>query len=288
MTRHDLRMPWGPGDGTRVVALFEGPHGWGEWSLVPGYPCDPAVARAAALECAESPWPAAVRASVAVNALVDGPGFDPATLAGYPCVKVKVGYPGDLEVVAAVRDAVGPRVAVRIDANGAWDRETAVGRLASLARYSLELAEQPVAGLDDLAWLRRHTPVPVAADECIRTPADARRCRELDAADAVVLKLQPLGGFRAALAVAEEAGVPAVVTSMRETSVGIAAGLALAAALGDLPYACGLATATALTADVTPEPLVPEHGRLALRRVDADPALLVAYEWGSSSQEASA
>ena len=81
-------------------------------------------------------------------------------------------------------------------------------RSSRLARYDLELVEQPVASLDDLARVRRAVDVPIAADECVRSLDDARRLRALDAADAIVLKQQPLGGVRAALAIAEEAGVP--------------------------------------------------------------------------------
>jgi O-succinylbenzoate synthase len=120
--------------------------------------------------------------------------------------------------------------------------------------------------------------VPVAADECIRTIDDARRLRTLGAADVVVLKQQPLGGVRAALAVAEAAGVPAVVSSMMETSVGIGAGVALAAALPDLPYACGLATLGGLAGDVTRQPLVPVDGGLPVRTVAPDADLLARYE----------
>ena len=133
-------------------------------------------------------------------------------------------------------------------------------RSSGLARYDLELVEQPVASLDDLARVRRAVDVPVAADECIRSLADARRLRALDAADAIVLKQQPLGGVRAALIIAAEAQVPAVVSSMMETSIGIAAGLALAAALPELRYACGLATLSQIAGDVVRDPLVPEHG----------------------------
>ena len=93
----------------------------------------------------------------------------------------------------------------------------------------------------------------------------------------IVLKQQPLGGVRAALAVAEAAGVPAVVSSMMETSVGIAAGVALAAALPELPYACGLATLGALPGDVTLDPLVPVDGVLPVRAVVPDPDLLARY-----------
>jgi O-succinylbenzoate synthase len=124
-------------------------------------------------------------------------------------------------------------------------------------------------------------PMRIAADECIRTIDDARRLRQLDAADVVVLKQQPLGGVRTALDVAEAAGVPAVVSSMMETSVGIAAGVALAAALPVLPFACGLATLSALAGDVTRDPLAPADGALPVRPVVPDPALLVAYQEAS-------
>src|SRR5262249_20650029 len=153
------------------------PAGWGECSPMPGYPCDPAAARRAAEEAASVGFPPAVRDRVAVNALVPGPGFDAGALAGFGCVKVKVGYPGDVDVVAAVRDAIGPAVALRVDANGVWDVDTAVARLGALARYDLELAEQPVMSIDDLARVRRAVAVRIAADECVRSVADARRVR---------------------------------------------------------------------------------------------------------------
>jgi O-succinylbenzoate synthase len=111
----------------------------------------------------------------------------------------------------------------------------------------------------------------------LRDVDDARRLARLGAADAVVLKVQPLGGVHAALAVADAAGVPAIVTSMLETSVGLAAGLALAAALPDLPYACGLGTAVLLAADVVADPLVPVAGTLIVRRPVPAPHLLARY-----------
>lgn len=272
LTEHRLRI------GDRRITLLEGPAGWGECSPMPGYPCDPGAARRSAEEAATVGFPAAVRVEVAVNALVPGPGFDPAALAGFTCVKVKVGYAGDVDVVAAVRDAVGPAVALRVDANGAWDADTAVERLRAMARYDLELAEQPVPSIDELAAVRRRVAVRLATDECVRSVADARRVRALDAADAVVLKVQPLGGVRAGLDVAEAAGLPAIPTSMMETSVGIAAGLALAAASGELPYACGLATAALMPADVVRERLVPDgRGVMGVRRVVPDPELLARY-----------
>jgi O-succinylbenzoate synthase len=271
LTEHRLRV-----DG-RAVTLLEGPAGWGECSPIAGYPCDPRRARAAAEEAALMGWPRALRDEVPVNALVTGPGFDPEALRGFAAVKVKVGTGDDIALVRAVRDAVGPGVALRVDANGAWETDRAVEMIGALARFDLELVEQPVPTLDDLARVRRRVSVPVAADECVRSIEDATRLRRLDAADAVVLKVQPLGGVRPALAVAEAAGVAAIVTSMMETSVGIAAGVALAAALGNLPFACGLATA-GLTTDVVSDPFCPERGLLRVRRVEPDPELLRRYQ----------
>jgi o-succinylbenzoate synthase len=253
----------------RPVVLLEGPAGWGEWSPLPGYPSDPAQCRRAAEEAATVGFPPAVRDVVPVNALVDGP-FLVHDVRGYPAVKVKVRDSRGIALLGAVRDAVGPSVRVRVDANGSWDVDTAIDMIARLARYDVELVEQPVASLDDLARVRRAVSVPVAADECIRSVEDARRLRALDAADVVVVKQQPLGGVRAALEVVDAAGVPAIVTSMMETSVGLAAGLALAAALPELPYACGLATATSLPADVTSRPLLPVDGVLHVRTVVPD------------------
>jgi O-succinylbenzoate synthase len=271
LNEHRLRL------GDRVVTLVEGPAGWGECSPLRGYPSDPACCRAAAEEAARDGFPPAVRDTIPVNALVDGP-FSVQEIRGFPAVKVKVRDAAGIALVGAVRDAVGPGVGLRVDANGAWDVDTAVAMINRLARYDLEYVEQPVATLDDLARVRRRVDVRVAADECIRTLADAHRLRALDAADVVVLKQQPLGGVRAALAVAEAAGVPAVVSSMMETSVGIAAGVALAAALPEVPYACGLATLAALAGDVTRAPLVPVDGVLAVRRVTPDPDLLARYQ----------
>jgi len=124
--------------------------------------------------------------------------------------------------------------------------------------------------------------VPIAADERVRSLEDARRVRALEAADVIVLKQQPLGGVRAAMIVAAEAGLPAIVSSMMETSVGLAAGLALAAALPELPYACGLATLGQLTGDVTGDPLQPTDGMLVLRAVVPEPALLARYQVAST------
>jgi len=278
LTEHRLRL------GGRDVTLIEGPAGWGECSVLAGYPCDPASARRAAVEAAVDGFPPTHRGDVAVNALVADTNFDPGALAGFGAVKVKMRVPSDVELVARVRDAVGPRVTLRVDANGAWDVGTAVAVADRLARLGVELLEQPVASLEELAEVRRRCSVPIAADESVRTIDDARRLDRLGAADVVVLKVQPLGGVRSALAIADAAGVPAIPTSMMETSVGLAAGLALACALPEVPFACGLATAPLLSADVTLDPLVSREGRLAARVVVPDPELLARYSVAPSSQ----
>ena len=294
LTEHRVRLPLRTPLGGlpyRDVVLVEGPSGWGEISLLPGYPCDPVRARAAAEEAACGWWPPAVRTTVPVNGIVPPVGPDEAAAlaagaraAGITTVKVKVGDRGDVDRVAAVRDALGPHGAIRVDANGAWDVDTAVATIARLVPYGLELVEQPVASMDDLALVRRRLrgTVAVAADECVRSVDDARRLRRLEGADVLVLKVQPLGGVAAALAVAEAAGLPALVSSMFESSVGLAAGVALAAALPDLAYACGLGSAGLLAADVVADPLEPVGGVLPVRRVVPDPSLLARFAWDPS------
>lgn len=262
--------------------LLRGPGGYGEFSPFPDYP--PARAArwlAAAREAAAGDWPAARRTSVPVNTTV--PAVDPGTAhrlvarSGCGTAKVKVAEAGetltdDLARCEAVRDALGPHGRLRVDANGAWDVDGAATALAALDRFDLEYAEQPVATLTEMAALRRRVDVALAADESVRTADDPLRVAGLAAADVVVLKAAPLGGVRAALAVADACGLPVVVSSAMETSVGLAAGVALAAALPELPYACGLGTATLLADDLAADPLVPVDGAVTVRRVDPDPA----------------
>jgi len=274
------------GIAVREGMLFEGPAGWAEWSPFAEYDDRTCVAwLRAAREAAYDGWPAAVRDSVPVNCTVPAVGPQRAAeivaASGCATAKVKVAERGqsladDLDRVEAVRSALGPSGRIRVDANGAWSVDEAVTALRSLARFSLEYAEQPCASVEELAQVRRRAAVPVAADESIRRAADPYRVRDLDAADVAVLKVQPLGGVRACLEIAERIGLPVVVSSALETSVGIAAGVALAAALPELPYACGLATVSMFTADVVAEPLVPVKGRLPVVRPAPDPALLAA------------
>lgn len=266
----------------REAALLRGPGGWGEWSPFLEYPADVAEPwLRCAEEAAAGDWPAPLRDRVPVNVTV--PAVDPerahaiVRAGGCRTAKVKVAEPGqspadDEARVEAVRDALGPDGHIRIDANGAWSVDDAVAAIGRLDRAAggLEYAEQPVASVEDLALVRRRVAVPIAADESIRRAEDPYRVRDLEAADIAVLKVQPLGGVRACLEIAERIGLPVVVSSALETSVGIAAGVALAAALPELPYACGLATVQLLTADVVAEPLLPVDGALPVRRPKVD------------------
>jgi len=271
----------------REGMVWRGAVGWGEFAPFADYTEAEAVPwLRAAVEAADVGWPQSVRDSVPVNCTV--PAVDPDAAqelvrAGHGCrtAKVKVGEPGqsldeDIARVEAVRDAIGPAGHVRVDANGAWDVDQAIRAVRMLDRAAggLEYVEQPCASVEELAELRRRIDVPVAADESIRRAPDPYRVRELDAADVAVLKVAPLGGVRACLEIAERIGLPVVVSSALETSVGLAAGVALAAALPERPYACGLGTATLLSRDLTAEPLLPVDGSLPVRAVSPSPAEL--------------
>lgn len=273
----------------RDGVLLRGDAGWGEFSPFWDYDAAESVAWwRAAVEAADEGWPPPVRTRIPVNVTV--PAVDAETAhrivrgsGGCRTAKVKVAEPGqsladEVARLEAVRDALGPDGAIRVDANAAWDVDTAVSRLAVLDRAAggLEYAEQPVPGVDDLAALRRRTHVPIAADESIRRAEDPLAVARAHAADVVVLKVQPLGGVRACLRLAERIGLPVVVSSALESSVGLAAGVALAAALPELPYACGLATAQLFTADLVTRPFLPVDGALDVRRTEPDAAPLAA------------
>ena len=266
----------------REGMLIRGPSGWGEFSPFRDYDATEAKRwLPSAVEAAAGNWPAAVRDRIPVNCTVPAVNAHTAQAivmqSRCHTVKVKVAEPGqtlgdDVDRVAAVRDTLGPGGAIRVDANGAWSVDEAVGAIAALDRAAggLEYVEQPCSDLAELAAVRLRVGVPIAADESIRRAEDPLRVSVLEAADIAVLKVQPLGGVQRALAVAERCGLPVVVSSALETSVGLAAGVALAAALPELPYACGLATRALLDGDVSSDPLVPVDGFLPVRSVDPD------------------
>lgn len=282
----------------REGMLVAGPAGWGEFAPFADYTDEQSVPWwRAAFEAAALGFPAPLRDRVAVNSTVPAVGPERAremvAASGCRTVKIKVAEPGrsladDLARVEAVRDALGPAGAIRVDANGGWDVDDAVTAIRALDRAAstgggsgLEYVEQPCATVAELAVVRRRVDVRIAADESIRLAGDPLEVVRAEAADVAVLKVAPLGGVRHALLLAERLGIPVVVSSAIDTSVGLAAGVALAAALPELPFACGLGTGTLLTADVTTDPLLPVDGFLPVRAVRPDAPTLagVAADW---------
>ncbi|MCK6080152.1 o-succinylbenzoate synthase [Microbacterium sp. EYE_5] len=276
----------------REAMLLEGPEGWTEFSPFTEYGDEESATwLAAAIAWGWEPAPPARRDTIPVNATV--PAVAAASVPdvlsrfdGCRTAKVKVAEPGqvladDVARVRAVREAMGPEGRIRIDANGGWNLDEAEHAVHALAAFDLEYVEQPCASVEELAELRRrirYMGIPIAADESVRKAADPVAVARAGAADLLVIKAQPLGGVARALAVVAEAGLPAVVSSALDTSVGLSMGVALAASLPDLEFDCGLGTASLLAADVTAEPLRPRDGALTVGRVAPDAAMLDAHE----------
>ncbi|MDR6172324.1 o-succinylbenzoate synthase [Curtobacterium sp. SORGH_AS_0776] len=271
----------------REALVLRGPAGWTEFSPFVEY--DDAEAAAWLRAAVDFGWtthePAAD--SVPVNATVPAIAPDGVAdlLARYPgctTAKVKVAEPGtiiddDVARVAEVRRVMGPSAAVRVDANGLWSVDSAAEALERLAPFDLQYAEQPCRTVPELAELRQRIAglgVPIAADESVRKASDPLAVARAGAADVLVVKAQPLGGITAARAVVADAGLPCVVSSALDTSVGLGMGAFLAAEAMSLGYAAGLGTAAMFTSDVSAAPLLPVDGRVPVRRVEVDRDLL--------------
>lgn len=268
----------------REAVLVKGPRGWGEFSPFPEYP--PEVTTrwlAAALELACSDLPEPERLTIPVNVTV--PAVAPELAAalvlesGASTAKVKIGEPGqdeseDRNRVRAVRDAIGPKGNVRVDVNAGWDLSTAASRIEALSEFDLQYVEQPVTTVDEMRQLRGMVDVPLAADELVRQSPHPLRVIEEGGADILILKVQPMGGVMRVLDLAKRAGIPVVISSALETSVGLYGGLLAASLLPDLPYACGLGTVALIEGDPTRDPLVPSGGELSVRRPEPDRELI--------------
>lgn len=271
---------------TREVMVFEGPAGWGEFGPFLEYD-DEESSRwlSSALEAGWLGYPEPLRDWVPVNATVPAVSANqvPAVLGAFDAVhtvKIKVAEAGqsmseDAARVGAVRHLL-PDAKIRVDANGGWGVDQAISALRMLSVFGLEYAEQPVATIAEMAAVRKALSgtVLIAADESVRKATDPLAVARAGAADLLVVKAAPLGGVRRALEIVAEAGLPAVVSSALDSSVGISTGLALAAALPELPFACGLGTVSLMAADVTSPSLVAVAGGMDVRSVVADPNLL--------------
>ncbi|WP_119696750.1 o-succinylbenzoate synthase [Microbacterium halotolerans] len=275
----------------REAALIRGPEGWAEFSPFLEYDTDEASTwLAAALDFAWQPQPEPRRDRITVNATVPtvGPAQVPDVLArfdGCRTAKVKVAERGqsladDIARVRAVREALGAEGRIRIDANAGWNVDEAEHAAHALSEFDLEYIEQPCATIDELAEIRRRLvdwDIPIAADESVRKADDPLAVARAGAADILIVKAQPLGGVRRALNIVAEAGLPAVVSSALDTSVGLAQGAALAAALPDLDFDCGLGTAALLAADVASPRLIPVGGSIPVHRIAPDPEMLAEH-----------
>ena len=276
---------------TREAMLLSGPNGYSEFSPFAEYDdTEASTWLAAAIAFGWGATPVPVRDAVPVNATLPAvaPERVDAVLARFPgvrTVKVKVAERGqtltdDVARVRAARAFLGPEGRIRVDANGGWNVDEAERAAHALDPFDLEYLEQPCASVEELVDLRARLhdwSLPIAADESVRKADDPLRVAREGAADILVLKAQPLGGVAAALRIAAEAGLPVVVSSALDTSVGLSMGAALAAALPVLEYDCGLGTAALLAADVTTDPLLPVDGAIPVRRVDVDPGLLARH-----------
>jgi O-succinylbenzoate synthase len=275
----------------REALVFEGPNGWTEWAPFVEYnDAEAAVWLRAAIEFGYGALPEMHRTSVPVNATLPAVAADQveaalARFGQFKTVKIKVAEPGqdlnaDLERVWAVRAAY-PEASIRLDSNGGYSVRDAFAVAVAMIENGvpLEYLEQPVATLIEMIELRemladKQLDVKVAADELVRKATDPLEVAGAGAADILVLKVAPLGGINRSLAIAAEAGLPAVVSSALDSSIGLSMGAHLAGALPDLEFDCGLGTAALLAGDLTNEPLKPIDGAIDVRRVEVSSAKL--------------
>lgn len=285
------------GISVREAVVFDSPRGASEFSPFTEY--DDAEASnwlAAAIEFGWGEVAELKQRWIPVNATIPAVSAAevPSVLDRFPgcrTAKVKVAEPGqsladDIARVRATREALGPNARVRIDANGGWSVDDAEVAIRALVECELDYVEQPCAEVAELTELRARLrggsnpiDVRIAADESVRKASDPLAVARAGAADVLVIKAQPLGGIAAARKIVGEAGLPVVVSSALDTSVGISMGLHLAATLPDglLDGACGLATVALLEGDVTADPLLPVNGELGVRRPVLDAGLLRRY-----------
>jgi o-succinylbenzoate synthase len=277
----------------REVALMQGPQGWAEFSPFLEYDdneCRPWLA--SAIEAATVARPARYRDAIAVNGIIpeinDKKEIESLmrTFSGAKTFKVKVGKNLTEDVVRVARVfSNAPKAAIRIDVNGLWSVDEALTHL--YAYYEeigpFQYVEQPCATVEELRELKSKIKIPlrIAADEAIRKAPDPFAVDLTDAADVVMLKVQPLGGIQRCLDIANHHGLPVVVSSALESAIGIEYGLELAASIKDLSFDCGLATGSLLTSDVAAHEI--SDGKITLGQIspqldglDVSPER---YEW---------
>ena len=269
----------------RFGLLIPGPLGWGEFAPFDDYD-DDAAGRwlAAALEAGHEPWPEPVRDAIPVNAII--PALDPDQVTamvrfaldelGCTTLKIKVGDDGDADRLAAVRALLPEHGRIRLDVNAQWTVEQTVRFWEQHGGTDIDYVEQPVKTVEELAAIRTRSDVPIALDEMIRWHPDLAGEELRTLGDVAIVKVAPLGGVRAALDVAARIGLPVVVSGSLDSSIGLDAAVACAAALPQLGGPCGLGTGVLLRDDLVAPTLLPRDGRIDVARRDPDVALLAA------------
>lgn len=264
---------------SREIALFEGPQGWGEFSPFLEYSpqeCVPWLV--SAIEAAVVSPPLQLRSVIQVNATlpaINGEEKIAEILSWYPdctSVKIKVGndLSQDLLRIEAVRKLL-PNVALRLDVNGIWSVDEALTAITAIHDTGpIEYIEQPCESLTQLRKLKSKLPISIliAGDEVIRKAVNPMTLDLHGAVDILILKVAPLGGIKRCLEIAQRHALPTVVSSALESAVGISYGLALASALPELDYACGLGTGALLSNDVGSLPIA--QGAMKVQTVTPD------------------
>ena len=253
----------------RETALFKGENGWGEFAPFVEYSDQESLQwLESAIEAADKALSPALRESIPINATVPASNDEAEIeqiLSWYPGVdtakiKVGTGIKEDLARIAAVRKHL-PKAKIRIDVNGSWSVKEALSNIIAIYEVTgdlLEYVEQPVASLDELKQLKEgmSVDVKIAGDEVLRKAKDPFAISLDGAIDILMLKVSPLGGIKRAMDLASHHKLPVVISSALESAIGISYGLALAARVPNLDYACGLGTSALFNQDVSDIPIV--------------------------------